>query len=309
MQNQSPSHESLSVIIVNWNSGSHLEKCINSLLTYSPNAHLVIIDNASTDNSLSFLCNYPNIIDTVYLSLNIGFAAACNLGASKCFSKYLLFLNPDAAVRRNSISDVISFMDSPEHQHIGICGVQLYDSFGNLAHSCSRFPTVTRLVATSFGLDKLFHSLEISMKSWDHLSSRCVDQVIGAFFLTRRSIFCELRGFDESFFVYYEEVDYSNRVKKAGYETYYLASTSAFHVGGGTTNSVRDIRLFYMLRSRLIFSRKNFALFGHLLVSVSILVVELAARSIHAFITGGFSFLFSTLMAYYLLYRYIIVRR
>lgn len=309
MKIQSPSRESLSVIIVNWNSGDHLEKCIRSLLTYSPGAHLVIVDNASTDNSLDFLDHCPLIIHTIPLSRNIGFAAACNLGASKCFSKYLLFLNPDAAVKKNTIGDVLSLMDSPDHQHIGICGVQLYDTSGNLSHSCSRLPTATRLVAMSFGLDKLFPTLEISMRSWDHLSSRYVDQVIGAFFFTRRAVFCELGGFDESFFVYYEEVDYSNRARKAGYKTYYLASTSAFHAGGGTTNKVRDIRLFYVLRSRLIYSRKHFAFCPHILVGISTLTVEMVTRSIHASITGGFPFLYSTLKAYFLLCRYIVMRR
>lgn len=98
------------------------------------------------------------------------------------------------------------------------------------------------------------------MQDFDHCSSREVDHVIGAFFLVRRSVFEQLKGFDERYFVYLEDLDFSLRARKAGWKTYYLADATAYHKGGGTSEQVKAHRLFYSLRSRMIYGFRHFNL-------------------------------------------------
>jgi GT2 family glycosyltransferase len=96
------------------------------------------------------------------------------------------------------------------------------------------------------------------MTEWDHLSDRQVDHVIGAFYFVRRSVFEVLNGFDEQFFVYLEDVDLSLRAKQAGWKTAYNANAQAFHQGGGTSQQVKAMRLYYILRSQLQYGFKHF---------------------------------------------------
>jgi GT2 family glycosyltransferase len=96
------------------------------------------------------------------------------------------------------------------------------------------------------------------MTDWDHKTSRPVDQLIGAFFLTRRALFEHLGGFDERFFVYFEEVDFSYRAWKQGWQSYYLSEATAYHRGQGTTDRIKGLRLFYSLRSRIQYAHKHF---------------------------------------------------
>src|SRR5660398_194498 len=110
--------------------------------------------------------------------------------------------------------------------------------------SCARFPCVSGFLAHAVGLDRSFPRLGHFMAEWDHLANRQVDHVIGAFFLVRRGLFEQLQGFDERFFVYFEDVDFSCRAKQSGWKSYYLADTQAFHAGGGTSNQVKAQRSF-----------------------------------------------------------------
>ena len=100
------------------------------------------------------------------------------------------------------------------------------------------------------------------MSEWAHDTDREVDQVIGAYFLTRRALFQKLGGFDQRFFVYFEEVDFCVRARTAGSTAFFLAGAQAFHRGGGSSEQVPAQRLFYSLRSRMAYSHKHFTKTG-----------------------------------------------
>lgn len=249
------------VIIINWNSGSQLRECIESVLEHGGNhvSKLIVVDNASTDGSGDVIASLPRV-QIIRSPINLGFAAACNLGAGEGNSPYILFLNPDTRLEPGALSVPLSFMDGPEGKDIGICGIQLFDDTGKVSRTCARFPSFSRITSSVLGLNKIpgCESLGMSMQEWDHEESRIVDQVIGAFFMVRRKLFAELGGFDERFFVYFEEVDFSARAKLNGWKSIYLAGVRAYHAGGGTSRQVKDRRLFYYLRSRIIYGFKHF---------------------------------------------------
>jgi len=271
---------SITVVVVNWNAGQQLHSCINSIAKH---AHglvktTIVVDNGSTDGSDALIESLPNV-KLIRVGVNLGFAKACNLGAQLANSDFLLFLNPDAALYSDTLPKVISFMGDLTNAKVGICGLQLMDEDGNLARHCARFPSATSYLATVIGLDRLFPQLGYFMAEWDHAQTRDVDHVIGAFFLVRRNVFTELQGFDERFFVYLEDLDFSYRAYKAGWRTVYLANAQAFHLGGGTSNQIRARRLFYSLRSRLLYVFKHFTKSRALVVALFTLLVEPLSRT------------------------------
>jgi hypothetical protein len=141
------------------------------------------------------------------------------------------------------------------------------------------------------------------MVEWDHRDSREVDQVMGAFFFIRRSLFEALGGFDERFFVYFEEVDLSLRACELGWRTFYLSSAQAYHRGGGVTDQVKPARLFYSLRSRILYAYKHFNPWTATLVTLGTLFVEPFSRLALAIIRGSPTQVIDTLKGYALLWR------
>jgi len=196
-------------------------------------------------------------------------------------------------------------MQDPAHAKVGICGVQLLDEVGHVSRSCARFPSVTGFSAHAAGLVRFFPRFGHAMAEWDHAETRPVDQVIGAFFLVRRELFEALRGFDECFFVYFEEVDFSYRASQAGWHSVYLADVQAFHAGGGTSNQVKARRLFYSLRSRLLYAFKHFSWVGAVVVLLATLSVEPLSRSALALLRRSWSGLKETWAAYGMLWRWL----
>lgn len=291
----------LSVVIVNWNSGLQIKSCVESL---SPQCPVILVDNASTDGSPEHVAEIP-AVTLIRSDKNLGFGMACNLGARHAKSEYLLFLNPDAAVYPGTLEKTLAYMQDPAHADVGICGVQLVDESGHVSRSCARFPTPLGFAAHALGLDKLIPRLGHFMSEWPHDSTRDVDHVIGAFYMVRRDLFESLNGFDERFFVYLEDLDLSYRARQAGWRSVYLADVQAFHAGGGTSNQVKARRLFYSLRSRLLYAFKHFSWAGAMLVLLSALLIEPFSRSALAVARRSWPFFKETWQGYAMLWRWL----
>ncbi len=296
----------LDLITVNWNSGPQLKECIDSVITHNKGkvARIIVVDNGSTDGSADNVENLPGV-EVIRTGKNLGFAAACNIGAAAGDSPYLLFLNPDTRVEADSFSVPLSFMEHSDNAHVGICGIQLMDENGQVARTCARFPSLGRLAVGALGLDKLpgLRSAAVRMAEWDHSESRAVDQVMGAFFLVRRDLFQRLGGFDERFFVYFEEVDLSFRARQAGWGSFYLAAARAFHAGGGTSRQVKAHRLFYSLRSRLLYGFKHFPRWQAWVLVGMTGVLEPVSRTVWCLARGDMAGVRHTWAAYSMLWR------
>lgn len=296
----------LSIVIVNWNSGDQLRTCVDSIAQYGSSLFIqtIVVDNGSTDGSDISIEGLANIT-LIRTGENLGFGKACNLGARQVISEYLLFLNPDAALYSDTLSKSLSYMRNSTNEKVGICGVQLLDEYGQVSRHCARYPSSLGFVAHAMGLDRIFPRLGHVMAEWDHAESREVDHVIGAYFLVRRELFEALHGFDERFFVYLEDLDFSYRAHQAGWRSMYLADTRAFHVGGGTSNQVKARRLFYSLRSRLVYSFKHFSGGAAIAVLLATLLVEPFSRSVVALLRRSWSGLRETMTAYGMLLRWL----
>jgi len=300
---------SIDIVIVNWNTGAELRECLNSIIAVSRNGvdlhRTVVVDNASTDGSVDDLRDVGQTVVLIQNLRNRGFAAACNQGAERSAADYLLFLNPDTRLSVGALSGAVAFMSRQEHGRIGILGIQLVDADGRVSQTCARFPTTGRFFAKMFGLDRALPRLfpPHFMVEWDHRDSREVDQVMGAFFLVRRSLFETLGGFDERFFVYFEEVDLSLRAQALGWRTFYLSEEQAYHRGGGATDQVKPTRLFYSLRSRIQYAYKHFNRWSATILTLGTLFIEPVSRAVLAIIRGSPSQLLDTMKGYALLWR------
>jgi len=281
----------IDIVIVNWNAGLYLQECVESVIKYSNDLvnKIVVVDNSSTDNSLLLISELPELV-LIENSENLGFAKGCNIGAKICSSEYILFLNPDARIYEDTLRACLFFLNDKKNASTGILGVPLEDANGDISRSCSRYPSIFNVASNAIGLDKLIPSLGASMKEWDHSTTRVVDQVIGAFFLVRRGVYKKLNGFDERFFVYYEEVDFSYRAKKEGYKSTYYSGAKAFHYGGISSGKVISSRLFFSLRSRVQYFHKHFSAVSTLFVLLITLFIEFPARLIYAiFVTQSYT--------------------
>ena len=272
------------IIIVNWNSRDALSACLCSVdktnRTAFSLASVIIVDNASEDGSVERVSSSHHQVRVIKNQSNRGFAAACNQGAKEVTGDYLLFLNPDVSLFDESLESPLRFMENRNNEHYGICGIQLTDKNGHISRTCAAFPTCRSILIQSLGLNRLFPQWFNSyfMGTWPHQESRQVDHVIGAFFLVRRSLFDLLGGFDERFFVYLEDLDFSFRAHLLGFRSFYLADVQAYHEGGGCSEQIRGMRLFYSLRSRLLYVFKHLGICSSVVVFLSTLVLEPLTR-------------------------------
>ena len=287
------------IVIVNWNSDDFLSKCVASVIQFGGHYvdQIIVVDNNSTDDSLSKI-DRKNNIQIIKNEENFGFAKGCNIGASYSKAENILFLNPDAMIYKDTIKLCCDYLNLSQNNDIGILGVKLYNDKNEVGRSCARFPTAKRLFFRSTGLEKLFPKYSLFMSNFDHLSTREVDQVIGAFFLVKRDVFKKLNGFDERFFVYMEEVDFSFRAKLLGWKSIYYSEASAFHYGGASSSKVNVLRLFYYLRSRLQYSEKHFGNFSLAIIFFLTLVIEPITRVVFFLINFKIYEVVSTLKAY-----------
>ncbi len=253
----------LSVIIVNYNVRHFLEQCLCSVqkAIAGMQAEVIVVDNNSADNSLSYLRERFRNVSFIANTENAGFAKACNQGMKVSSGEYVLFLNPDCIVPEDCFEKCINFFR--QHPDAGALGIKMLDGKGRFLKESKRsFPSPSTSLYKLFGLSKLFpRSKTFSRYHLGHLdenSDHQVDVLAGAFMLLKRKVLEETGGFDESFFMYGEDVDLSYRVQKAGYTNYYFAGSSIIHFKGESTRkgSMNYVRMFYNAMS--IFVKKHY---------------------------------------------------
>lgn len=289
------------IVIVNWNSGTLLKDCLSSILL-TDNFEFVdkifVVDNNSSDQSIKILDSNPKI-NLILNQSNFGFAKAANQGFYQSNSPYVLLLNPDSQLCNDTLHESIKFMNS--HDDIDILGCQLYNKEGQLLPSCSRFPTPLRFLFDGTGLSRLVPKLftpALLMEDWDHKSDRFVDQVMGAFMFIRKNTFEKIGYFDEQFFVYFEDVDFSKKLADAHGKTFFNSSIKATHIGKGTTSNVKAFRLSLYIKSKLLYSRKYFSPAGYILTWIVTFFIEPFTRSLFFLFTGRFSEIKETFKGY-----------
>ncbi len=271
----------LSVIIVNYNVKYFLEQCLLSVkkAVAGIEAEVLVVDNASTDNSREYLESKFHWVSFSWNKENVGFARACNQGLKQSSGKYILFLNPDTIVPEDCFTKCFSFF--AETPDAGAMGIRMLDGSGRfLPESKRSFPLpITSLYKLS-GLSAIFPGSKTfnryHLGYLNEQESHEIDVMSGAFMMIKKEALDVTGSFDESFFMYGEDVDLSYRIQKAGYKNYYFSKSSILHFKGESTKkgSVNYVRMFYAAMSKFVkkhYSSSRAGLFT-ILINVAIFV-------------------------------------
>jgi GT2 family glycosyltransferase len=223
----------LSIIIVTYNSRAPVERCIASIETHEPRCsyEIIVVDNASSDGTVEAVsARFPRA-RVVANGENLGYSRGVNQGIRLSSGRAILILNPDIMVRDGSIDRLMAFMDA--HPDAGIVGSKLVYPDGRIQPSCRSFYTIRALVLRRTFLGRLFpHAKSLRdhlLLDYDHETPRAVDWIIGACMLVRREALEKVGAMDERFFLYFEDIDWCNRMKRHGWSVYYDPSSVMTH--------------------------------------------------------------------------------
>jgi GT2 family glycosyltransferase len=230
----------LSVIIVSWNVAGDLLECLTSLFSSTDrlSKEVLVVDNASTDGTTALVRRcFPDVRLLENLT-NVGFPRANNQALEICSGDCVLLLNPDTVVSPSVFDTCVAFMRG--HSDVGMLGCRLLYPDGRIQYECARnFPSLLALVWESVYLDRAFPRSPLFgcslMRHWDHLDSREVPCISGAFMLVRRECLARIGPMDETVPMYLEDIDWCYRVWHSGYKVYYLSSVGIIHKTGRST--------------------------------------------------------------------------
>lgn len=253
-----PRPDRMAVAIVNWNTRDLLRRCLESVLAEAP-PEVVVVDTGSTDGSVEMVQDeFPSVRLTV-LSSNPGYGAGCNAGIRASRADYILVLNSDTVVSPGALGALTAVLD--REPRTAIVGPRVLNPDGSLQRSCYPFPSPAARVL----LHEPFASLaalnpslrEKYVGRWRQQRMRRVPWVLGAAFAVRRTAFEEVGGFDESFVMYFEEVDLCWRLRARGWDTLFAPVTAVVHVGGASTSQRRSAMRARFELSLMQFHRRH----------------------------------------------------
>lgn len=236
----------LSIVLVNYNTGEYLDKCLNSIESKISNLEyeVIVVDNNSTENYIKFLPVKYSRFHFHFLTTNKGFGAGCNYGVSKSRGKYILFLNPDVEILDSSLKKLIDFMD--ENENTGACSGLTVDEENKISYCYNFFPDLkwNFKQATGIGLMKTIYQLTNARSIRENRIFE-VDWFHGAFLIVKKTVFKSINGFDEKIFLYYEDTDLQKRIKELGYKIFCLPMVKVSHFTQGSVRSEQGRKLYY----------------------------------------------------------------
>jgi N-acetylglucosaminyl-diphospho-decaprenol L-rhamnosyltransferase len=269
-------NEMIDVLVVNYNTAHLLDEMFSAIESAAAgiSVRYLVVDNASSDESVAALKANRRIDVLITNEKNVGFGRANNQLLPHLRGDFVLLLNTDAFVSRESLRESLRFMS--EHPECGLHGVRLQGRDGELQPSCRYFPTPLNLFLVRCGLQKLFPALRVvDDMCWSHEEPRVCDWVPGCYYFIRREVVDQLGLFDDRYFLYCEEVDHCKKVQGAGWLVMFNPWTSVVHVGGESAKSVGKLAdaskqlSGLQMESELLYFRKHFggfAVLSHLIL-------------------------------------------
>ncbi len=218
----------LSFIIVNYQSEKYLLKCLSSIKekVLDVNYETIVVNNGIYDLEVSL----PSEVEIVNMKKNIGYGAGCNAGAKIAKGDILCFLNPDTEILSNNMGDILKKFSN--NKQLGVIGPKLLRENGKTQWWCAgKEFTFWRLIKNNLGLID-------SKKIWESEKEILADWVSGAALFIQKEIFEKIRGFDENFFMYFEDEDLCRRIRILGYKVLYYPNFIIYHAGGKSRKNI-----------------------------------------------------------------------
>lgn len=245
-------------MIVSYNVKELLKDCLESIV----NCEIIVVDNNSPDKSVQMVKRDFPKVKLIESRENLGFAKGNNLGAKNSKGEFILFLNPDTKICPVSLKKMVEFLRA--HPRVGIVGPQLLNADETLQPSVGVYPSILSLILEK-PIDFLERNMPLvrsflgifSVKYKKFTRPSPVDWVSGAALACRKKVWESLNGFDEKFFMYFEDVDLCFRAKKDGWKVYHLPESKIYHLRGKSqpAKSKKKAKTYY--RSQDYYFKKN----------------------------------------------------
>jgi GT2 family glycosyltransferase len=252
----------LSTIIVNYNAGAYLRGCVDALLACPLEIDVIVVDNASADDSLAALAGLPHV-QIIRNDSNLGFAAACNIGARAAVAPYLLFLNPDCYFAPGTLSVLLDGLRADPQA--GMAGGLLLNSDGTEQAGGRRaIPTPWRSFVRAFGLTRfsqrwprLFYDFHLHKQPLpDHAVE--VEAISGACMLVSRTAMEQVGLWDDAYFLHCEDLDWCMRFRQHGWKILFVPQARINHALGVCGSSRPVFVEWHKHKGMMRFYRKFF---------------------------------------------------
>ena len=273
----------VAILVVTYNSARQIAACLRSVFTEQQTVtqQVIVLDNGSTDDTVAIVREGFPQVTVVQPGSNLGFAAGVNMAARHANADYLLLLNPDTIVLDHAVDVVVAFARS--HPSHGLYGGRTLKPDGSLEpSSCWGLPTLWSLTMFASGLSTLARRNRFldpeSLGTWPRDSVREVGVITGCFLLVRRTVWDELSGFDERYFMYGEDTDLSARARAAGYQPVICPDARLIHEIGQSSPTPRS-KMLLLYRGKASYVRTHWTGL-RVRLGLWLLVVGVGARAL-----------------------------
>jgi GT2 family glycosyltransferase len=253
----------VSVVLVSYNTRALTQRCLSALLARpagGADVDVIVVDNASRDGSADAIAlDFPSV-RLLRLDENVGWGRGVNRAAALSDAEYLLLLNPDAIPRGRLVDELVGFARA--HPGHGVyTGRTLTESEADDGYSCQRLPTLWSVACFATGLSTVFRGQRWAnpdmLPGYDRRSVREVPAVSGCLMLVERELFLRLGGFDPTYFMYSEDIDFSARATAAGARPILDPAASVVHIGGASSTSAGQ--RIGLLRGKVTYLRRHWS--------------------------------------------------
>ena len=264
----------LSVVIVNYQTFELTRNTINSIFEYSyPFSYeILVVDNASSDDSLSKLQDYfKDKVTFIASKENNGFAAGNNQALRVAKGRYVLLLNSDTIVWENTLENIYNYME--KHTDVGASGCRVLLENGDLDKACKRsFPNVKNSFFRLFHIPTNSKDDNYNLDGLPDDEIYEIDCLTGAFMFMRAEALNEVGLLDETFFMYGEDIDLCYRIKKAGWKIIYYGESKITHLKGASSKKQKNKLIYEFYRAMYIYYKKHHASESSFLVNIVVYI-------------------------------------
>ena len=264
----------LSVVIVNYQTFELTKDTINSILQYDyPFSYeILVVDNASSDDSLSKLQNYfKDKVKFIASVENNGFAAGNNQALAIAKGRYILLLNSDTIVWENTLEDIYNYMEN--HTDVGACGCRVLLENGELDKACKRsFPNVKNSFFRLFHIPTNSKDDNYNLDNLPDDEIYEIDCLTGAFMFIKSEALNEVGFLDETFFMYGEDIDLCYRIKKSGWKIVYYGDSKITHLKGASSKKQKSKLIYEFYRAMYIYYKKHHAEESSFIVNIVVYI-------------------------------------
>ena len=245
----------VAIVILNWNGRSFLEKFLPPLIANTPSwAEIIIADNASSDDSISFLQEHFPQVRLILNEDNYGFAKGYNVALRQVEADYYCLLNSDIEVSPNWLEPIVGFLD--KHEDVAICQPKLlaYHDKSQFEYAGASGGFIDKF-GYPFCRGRMFNTLEKDEQQYDDVTE--IFWATGACMFVRADLYHELGGLDDDFFAHMEEIDFCWRAKNAGHKIVCIPDSIVYHIGGGSLSKSSPFKTYLNFRNNIVLLYKN----------------------------------------------------